>query len=197
MELIRDILAILGGAGIIILGLSKFLGGILRDRIKESGRRDTEGALEANRQRYGIRRIQTDKYAESQFDVYIKLWQTLQGLHLAVDSLWHRATKTNIEALARELTATKEKVNAWSIFFEKRHLKELNKLFKILENFRAGKIRLIEIRSREDMGYVFPDVIRDQIEQNRSFKEDFEKLLEELRVSFKLRLSEIEEPEFA
>lgn len=123
-------------------------------------------------------------------------------MHIAVDSLWGRATKTNIEALARELTATKErgrnkKLMRGPFFLKKRHLKELNKLFKILENFRAGKIRLIEIGSREDMGYVFPDVIRDQIEQNRSFKEDCEKLLEELRVSFKSRLSEIEEPEFA
>lgn len=197
MDLIRDILAILGGAGIIILGLSKVLGGLLRDRIKESGRRDTEEALEANRQRYGIRRIQTDKYAESQFDVYIELWQTLQGLRLAVDSLWHGATRTNIEALARELATTKEMANGWSIFFVKRHLKELNRLFKVLENFKVGKIRLIEIRSREDMERVFPDKIRYQIEQNRMFKEDFEKLLEELRESFKSRLSEIEEPEFA
>lgn len=196
MELVRDILAILGGAGIIILGLTKFLGGVWRDRIKESERRDTEEVLEVNRQRYGMRRVQTDKYAESQFDIYLELWQTLQGLRLAVDSLWHRATRTNIQVLAKELATTKEKVNGWSIFFERPQLIELNKIFKTLENFRAGKIRVVQIRSREDMDYVLPDAISNQIEQNRMFKEDFEKLLEKLRESFKLRLSEIEEPAF-
>jgi len=191
MELVRDILAVLGGAGIIILGLSKFLGVIWRDRIKESGRRDTEEALEAKRQRYGLRRVQADKFAESQFDIYIELWQMLQGLSLTVDSLWQRATKTNIETLARELAATKDKVNAWSIFFEKRHLKELNKLFEILENFETGKIRLVEIRSKNDMRDVSPEAVSYQIQQNRMFKEDFENLLEEMRDSFKSRLSEL------
>ena len=197
MEVIRDILAILGGAGVIIFALLKFVGAVWQNRIKERDRRETELNLEANRQRYGFRRIQTDKYAESQFDKYIELWQTLQGLRLAVDSLWHKATKSNIEALARQLESTKEKVNDWSIFFEKKHLRDLNRLFSTLENFRAGKIRIVEIRSREDMDYVSLEIIRYQIEQNRAFKQDFENVLEELRELFKTTLSEIEEPEFA
>ena len=97
----------------------------------------------------------------------------------------------------RELSESKEKVRRWSIFFEDNHLKRLNKLFRALEHFRAGKIRLIEIRSKKDMDYVFPEEIRYQIEQNRKYKDEFEKLLEDMRKSFKRRLSEIEEPEFA
>ena len=177
--------------------LSKFIGNIWRDRVKEKERRTTEEILETERQRYGVRRIQTDKFAQSQFDIYIELWQTLQGLRLAVDSLWGKATKGNIKILANELSKTKLKVNEWYIFFEKRHLLKLNELFVCLENFNAGKIRLVDIRSNEDMRFVFPKSIAHQIDENRAFKDEFEKVLEELRESFQIKLSDIETPEYA
>jgi hypothetical protein len=85
---------------------------------------------------------------------------TSEGLHIAVDSLWGRATKTNIEALARELTATKErgrnkKLMRGPFFLKKRHLKELNKLFKILENFRALNF------ADQFINYSFIDIFTD------------------------------------
>jgi hypothetical protein len=192
MELIFDILAVLGGTGVIIIGLSKFIGDILRDRIKERERRRTEQELEYRKQRFGLRRVQAAKFAESQFDVYIELWQSLQGLRLTVDALWHRATKQNIATLARELAETKEKVQKWSIFFEEQHLCNLMRLFETLAHFKTGKIPLVEIRSKEDMEFVYPEEIRYQIEQNQRYKEEFESLLEDMRKSFRNRLSEIE-----
>ena len=71
-ELIVDILGVLGGAGIIILGLSKFIGTIVQNRIQEKERKQTEESLELDRQRYGLRRVQADRYANSQYEVYIE-----------------------------------------------------------------------------------------------------------------------------
>lgn len=187
MEIIYKILAAVGGIGIVVIGLSKFLGSILRDRLKESQRRQTELDLEATQ----YRRVQADRFVNTQFDVYLELWETLQALRLAVDTLWHKATKPNIATLALQLRKTKEKVNNWSLFFDDNHLQELLRLLQNLEKLRAGKIRLFDIRSREDMKYVYPKEIESQVQENRQSKEQFDNLLENLRRSFRDRLSSI------
>ncbi|MCJ7777001.1 MAG: hypothetical protein MUP16_01635, partial [Sedimentisphaerales bacterium] len=54
MQIIYHILAVLGGAGVLIIGLSKWLGYVWRDRIKERERKKSEMALEYERQRLGL-----------------------------------------------------------------------------------------------------------------------------------------------
>ena len=200
MDLIVQLLAALGGAGILIILLSflfRILGRIWPDLLKESERRRTEYGLELRRQLLGHRRIQADRFAESQYDIYLELWEALQALWLTVDALWHKATKQNISSLARELHATKAKIQKRSIFFEDSHLIELNRLIETLEQFKAGKIRLVDIRSQQDMREVSPYDIQREIESNRQYKEKFEELLDKLGRSFRDRLSDIEYQDIA
>ena len=192
LDVLRDILAVLGGVGIVVIGLSKFLSGILRDRLKERERRGTELNIESHRSQLASRRIQTDQFLKSQYDVYIELWKSLQGLRFAVDALWQKANRNNIVALAKQLRYMRSQVDNWSLFFEETHLQELNRLLNILENFEGGKIELVRIRSSEDITRYFQNEIEKQIEQNRLYKEEFEQIIEEMRVSFKRRLSRIE-----
>ena len=66
MDLIVQLLAALGGAGILIILLSfllRIFGRIWPDRLKESERRRTEYGLELRRQLLGHRRIQADRFA--------------------------------------------------------------------------------------------------------------------------------------
>lgn len=192
MEFIYQIMAILGGGGVIVIALSKFIGDIWKDRIKERERRRTEESLEIRKQKVGLRRVQADRFANSQYEIYLQLWESLQSLSLTVDALWQKATTQNVGALAQELRDTKDKIQRWSLFFEDHHRHELLQLIKILEEFRAGKILLIDIRNRRDLRFVSIHFVEEQIEENRTLKERFENLLEELRCSFRDRLSGID-----
>ena len=187
MQIVYHVLAVLGGAGVLIIALSKWLGYVWRDRIKERERKKSEMELEYERQRLGLRRVQADKFAESQFDVYVELWQKLQGLSMLVDALWDSCTRQNIAMLANELTETKEKVKKWSMFFEEEHLRELRRMFDTLGNFESGKIKLIKIRSQDDMDKYYPIAIERQINQNRGYREEFNTILERIRQSFRDR----------
>ena len=191
-EVIRDALAVIGGSGIIILGLSKFLGDIWRDRLKERERKKTEIDIEAFRKDLSTRKIQTEQFLKSQYDVYVNLWQSLQGFRFIVDGLWQRVTRENILALANQLRKLKSQINDWSIFFEDDHLQELKRLLRILENFEAGKTNLLRIRSRENIPGYFTNEVERQIEINKKYKEEFEQLLEKLRVSFQRRLLQLD-----
>ncbi len=191
-EVIKDVLAVLGGVGIIVIGLSKFLGGILRDRLRENTRRQAKIEIETHRQRLYNRRAQADQYAQSQYDVYVELWKTIQGLKLAVDSLWEEAAPQNIASLAHALRDSRLKIDNWSIFFVEQHLNRLNDLLRTLERFEEGKMHLVDIRSSQDVSRRFREEIAFQIKQNKEYKKKFEELLKELRVTFRNKLSQVE-----
>lgn len=192
MEVLTYLLSAFGGAGVVILLLWKPLIGISRDRIKEQERRRTEEALEIQRQRYGVRRVQVDKFVDTQYDAYIQLWETLQRLHSAVEALWSNAAKENVDILSQELKDAKKILRNGSLYFDKKHYSELTTILRILEGFRVGKIRLIDIRSQDDFRYFSVRDMQFQIERNRKMMKRFEKLLETLRGSFQEKLSEIE-----
>ena len=192
MKLVFQVLSAIGGIGVIVIGLSKFLGDLWRDRRKEDARRNTELELAQTHQRLENRRVQADKYTETQFDVYRELWESLQGLHLTVDALWQRCSKQNLVALARQLERTKKSVGNWSLFFETVHLRELNRLFKILEHFHLGKVRLLELRSDSELRDWHLHEVEQQIQENYRYKDEFDAFLEKLRRSFKDRLSSLE-----
>ena len=193
MEWIRDILAVMGGAGVIVIGLSKLLGGIWRDRLKEQARKNAEMDLETHKQLLSIRRIQTDRFVNSQYEVYIELWQTLQGMKLAVELLWEDASPQNVVTLASSLRKTREHVDNWSLFFEEGDFADLDRLLKIIEDFHAGKAELVRIRSTESLQKHVIEDIKRQIDQNKKYKEQFEVLLSQIRSSFKTQISRIDE----
>jgi len=191
VEAMRDILAVLGGVGIIILGLSKFFGGIVGERLKERSRKKSEIDIETHRQRLASRRVQTDQFAQSQYDIYVDIWRSLQGIKLAVDSLWEKANSQNIASLARCLRETRSRVDNWSFFFDEEHFKRLNELLVVLERFKEGKTFLVNIWSSQDVTIYFKEGIDRQIEKNRNYKEKFESLLSEIKTSFRNRLSQV------
>ena len=88
MNQLVDFMGIIGGIGVIVIGLSKFVGDIWKSRIKEQERRNTEIELLEYKQQLESRRAITDQYNRSQYDVYIEIWKSFQGLKYAIDLLW-------------------------------------------------------------------------------------------------------------
>lgn len=197
IDVIRDVLALIGGAGIIILGLSKWVGKIWQERLKERERLKTERSLEMHRQQLGSVRIKTDKYAAAQFEIYRELWTSLDGLRDAGDALWKEVTYKNIDRFADQLRATQSFVNQSEIFFEDKELKELRRLFAAFGRFSIGKSTLREIRSSARLGEQMGESIlnrrvREQIQKNRKYKNTYAQLLEKIRMSFRNRLSKLD-----
>jgi CRISPR/Cas system-associated protein endoribonuclease Cas2 len=167
----------------------------LRDRLKEQDRKSSEIELEEVRQRFGVRRIQADKFAQAQFDIYLEICETLSALQLAVNAVWDTVTKQNITTLLRQLRTTEQRVNASSLLFEEVHLNELKRLFSIIENFTTGKLSLAEIRSKNDLDFIKIEEIKLQVEENYQYKDQLKHLLEDLMRSFHKSLSGIERPD--
>jgi hypothetical protein len=186
MNTIRDIFAVIGGAGVLIIGLSKFFGNILGELFKESNRKKTEIQLETIRQDLGLQRVRADRYAISQYDIYVELWKNLQELRTAIDSLWQEVTNQNIEILTDCFRKTKIKIMEWSLFFDETHLNKLNKLLDIIEQYNSGKIGMqLDFRNIEYL-----------VSQNKKYKNEFENLMKEIREDFRDRLSTIKIPKF-
>lgn len=191
MDWIFEVLAAIGGIGILIGVIWKFAGDLARDRLSESYRRQTEIELERLRQEYGAQRVRFDQFTESQVDIYIQLWEILQAMCLAVEALWYRVTPENLALLARQLRNTKRKIARWSLFFDQQDLVEIEQIIRALEQFEIGKQRLYEIKSVTDVDSYSSQEATEQIEQNRQYKTRFENLLERLRQSFRDKLAQI------
>ena len=194
IETIKDLLALIGGAGIIILGISKLVGSIFQDRLKENQRRKTEESLERTKQIYANRRIQSDRFVSTQYDVYIELWKNLQGMKLSVNALWDEVSESNIIGLAGQLEIMQKQLNNWSLFFDSNHLKEIKNLIKILEDFHSGKMDLIRIRHNYENRiprYFSEELEEEIINKNKNYKEQFEEILEKIREDFQLKLNRI------
>ena len=125
----------------------------------------------------------------TQYEIYMQLFGTLQELLLTVDVLWETVNKQNLANLLSQLRTTQQKTNKWSVFFEEEHLRELMRLYEVIESFRTGKLRLSEIRYKSDLDDVRIEEIKYQVEQNGEYRHDLANLIGTLRRSFHQRLS--------
>lgn len=137
---------------------------------------------------------QEARYMASQYEAYCNIWKNLQSLRLAGDELWERATAEGVATLSKRLGETQLMVRESEIFFEEEDRQQLLSLLDTLARYRLGKLRLVEMRSTQDLGRfgVSPRMIqevREQISINGGFRERYEHLLERIRISFKQRLS--------
>lgn len=188
LDTIFRVLSALGGVGVIFWAVFKSAGKVFHTYFEQRARTHAEIELEQNRQRLGPIRLLADRYATSQFDVYRQLWESLHDLSVAGDNLWGKASKTNVEKFARQLRLTQGRVHKGAIFFDDQDYTKLQELLTAFGRFEIGKLRLREIRSLVDLDN-FAGEIGPQIDQNRRYKEEYEAILDRIRVAFRSRLS--------
>jgi len=146
--------------------------------------------IESFSQQIGLPYSHRVNYANSQYEAYCNVWRTLQSLRLAGDDLWQKANTDNLVRFADELRRTKLLVNEGDLFFEEEDRQELLTLLQVFGNYELGKLTLIEIRSKWDEKLLLSEErMQDQIAMNRKDKEQYERLLERIRVSFRRRLT--------
>lgn len=141
----------------------------------------------------GIRDSQDINFSNSQFKAYSDVWKSLQALRLAGDELWSEASRENLLNFAEQLRQTTSLVREGEIFFEEDDRENLLSVLRGFANFRIGKERLIETRSRRQLESYpkkyMDEEISEQIAFNHKYKTDYEKILDDIRVSFRRRLA--------
>ena len=153
-----------------------------------------ESQLEYFGRQMGLDNIRAVRYANSQYEAYCDIWKSLQALRLAGDDLWEEVTTANLLEFAERLRRATTVAREGEIFFEDKDRKNLLEVLNRFGRFYIGKQRLIEIRSKqqiEEWGsekYIQMD-ISGQIATNHEYKIQYEQLLEQIRISFKRRLS--------
>jgi len=190
METLYDVLAVIGGAGVVVIGLSAFLARVWEKRIERRERRQIDATAERERQEYGVRRVQADLSARNQFDVYLKLWGELQALKLTVDALWEEVTDGNLLRLTEQLRSAQHQVDSWCLFIEPDHLARLRRAFDMIGNYSAGKFALRDLY-KHNIASANKSKIHQQIHRNAHDRREFEDALEALSLSFQSRMSRV------
>lgn len=195
-DLLVQVLAAIGGVGVLVLGISRLVASIVQNYLKERSWRSTELELEYNRQRLAPDRIRAEKFTSMQFEAYHTLWRSLHALRRAGDALWQEVSPEHLAIFAKQLRETKQIVGDGVIFFEEREYEELNRLLEAFSSYEVGKIRLYKIRSRREVEAWIDDwslaEAQRQIHENSQHKQCYESLLDEIRVSFRNRLSRLQ-----
>ena len=129
-----------------------------------------------------------NRYNTKQFELYNELWSSLIDLKLSANDLWESATGKKLKDFSTKLFNAKVSIEKSSLLIEDTHYDELTRIIKKFEEFEIGKKKLINLRNRTitDIDQLLRDnYIRNTIEQNREVKNNYDNLLNTLKLQFK------------
>src|SRR5712692_5132761 len=138
-----SIIVSLGGTSVLFIGLSKWFGGVLANKLLEKDRLKYQSELENVKNSYEKElekyKDQLEKhkalflrYREYQFKLYNELWVSLSDLHLKADVLWKHANMNNLIAFSQQLFDTGMSISRNRLLIEESHF---DQLMKILNTF--------------------------------------------------------------
>lgn len=192
-----------GGAGVIILGLARWLGGFMSHRLLDSYNNKHESELEALKSKYANEleatksdlektKLQFVRYSEKQFELYNELWKVLLYTKRQADMLWQKADPSQIPAFGEQIRQTRRAIDDNLLLIEEDHYNKLMKLIEQFEQFQFGKLKLVEIRSHVDEGRTQPEISKEEaletIHNNMRTKEKYDVLIMDIGKSFRKQI---------
>lgn len=203
LEWFGAIIISLGGTGAIIIGLAKWFGDKLANKIFEKDKAKYQTELETLKTKYQteleIKRTELEKskalflrYSEYQFSLYNDLWKSLCDLKHVGEELWERAEIQKVKDFSKQLKMTKLTVEKSALLIEDKHYVDLLKILDKFGKFEFGKMTLISLRNKqahELENYGVNEVeIRRVINENRQAKQDYTRLVDDLAIMFKKQI---------
>lgn len=196
LKLAGAFLGSVGGASVVIIGLSKWFGDFMSKRVLDNFNNKHESDLEGIKSKYQtelektkseLERAKTKyvRYSEKQFDLYSSLWRILLYTKRQADELWRNADPEKLPAFGEQIRLTKDAINENLLLIEESHYNRLIELINHYENFEFGKTRLTEIRSSQDDIQISHEDARRTINNNREIKENYDNLIFEIGESFR------------
>ncbi len=189
---ITSILALFGGGGVIIIGISSWISKLISSGIIESYRASNQKQIELLKSELAALKEISLRNSNAQFKLYTELWNTLQDLKSIGDRLWERVSSNEVELFSKVLIEAQIAINRGRLILREEHYLKLITIFKSFNNYRIGKKRLSEIRSeqewQENIRISLEKNIHKQIINNRENKENYDNLLDEILINFKKTL---------
>lgn len=198
MKFLGATLISMGGAAIVIVGLSKWFGDFLSKRLLDNYNNKHSKELEVIKGKYSTELEETKsalekaksqfiRYSEKQFDLYNDLWRVLLYTKLQADELWENAIPEKIPSFSEQIKLTKTAINDNLLLIEEDHYDKLSELIKQFEQFQFGKVRLVDIRRQpsEKGEKISLNETRQTIDLNKNTKEKYDKLIMEIGKTFR------------
>lgn len=129
-----------------------------------------------------------ERFEAAQFDAYNQVWRTLQGLKVAGEDLWSDPSGEHFLVYAGELREVKREIRSGELFFDDEDRRHLLELLDAFQDFRTGKSGLLDIHVRFAADEEMAPQIAAIVAANRALKDRYERLLEDVRISFRRRL---------
>lgn len=203
LEWLGAIVVSVGGTSAIVIGLARWFGDILANKLLEKDKAKYQEELEGLKTKYQteieIKKTDLEKsktlflrYSEHQFNLYNDLWKSLCDLKSIGEELWERAEIQKVKDFSKQLKSTKLTVEKSALLIEDKHYKDLIKILDNFGKFEFGKMTLISLRNKQAHEFenygVNDNEIRRVINQNEQTKQEFISLVDELAITFKRQI---------
>lgn len=203
LELIGALVVSIGGASVVIIGLSKWFGEFISQRLLDRYNNKHETELEGIKTKYQkeLESTKTDlekakslylRYTEKQFELYNDLWKVLLYTKQQADSLWEKAIYEKIPAFIEQIQLTKNAVNDNMLLIEEEHFTKLDALINQFEEFKLGKEKLISLKNKSiheirSLGVTQAEA-QQTIKENLDWKNKYDSLILEIGKSFRTQI---------
>lgn len=132
---------------------------------------------------------------ESQFKAFSELWKSLTELKNKAKDLWENANDITLLSFVNSLKETDDTLEANALILNESDFNNLKNILTKFSEYRIGKTRLIDMDKgkikAERKEFTLTNGARTiydermcQISQNEDIKNEYEKLLAELRIKF-------------
>ena len=189
-QTISRVIMSVGGAGVIILGLSSYFGGIWAKKYLESIKKKYQKEIGVYKTQLDMIKETALRYSGQQFELYNELWHSLCDLKSTADTLWTTANKQNLKKFSQQLKNTINEVEKSYLFIEDNHYTKLSELLNAFKNYEIRKRKLVQLYMGRD--YIKQQVndneIQDLIENNRENKQRYELLVKEIGNNLKKQI---------
>lgn len=149
------IIGSVGGAALIIVGLSSWLGKVWANRILEQDRFRYQSEIEKLKNELASEREKGNFafsiYFEGQFKIYNDLWVSLIELRRCVDQLWAEATNRNLRSFIRALEKAQRQIQNSALLIEPDHYNQITTVMQAFADYKVGKEGLVSMRNAQQL----------------------------------------------
>jgi len=200
VQLITAGIIAVGGPTVVIIGLAKYFGDFLSNRlligVKNKHEKELEGLknkyqkeLESTKSDLEKTKTQFLRYSEKQFELYNNLWGVLISTRDQADSLWNSIAPEKIPAFSEQIRQTRRAVDSNMLLIEESHYKKLQKLLGQFEQFRFGKVKLIDILPQDFGATTLTQAQVDlTIKANKVIKRNYDNLIMDIGKTFRKQI---------
>jgi len=138
---------------------------------------------------FEIYKTSITRYSNEQFKIYNELWIVLCELMNTVDQLWANASNHNLVKLSGQLIAAKDKIKKSALILDPSHYNELMKIICVFEEYKFGKMKLVEYKKENIVSMVKTGEIMTFIGENQIIKKKLQEYLSKMQSDFRGKIS--------